>query len=842
MHRAAESKGFSETGLPPYGVRYAGSPLHLLLPANRKILKVLAATSDNSYCLGYRRWHYDRETLVEGELASVRGVVDLSPEAALDEAEAFLTRLGYISVQRTDTSLVAERRQPDRAEGQKAPSLTVRAVPQMGGGVGIRVRGTDREGMQEQQAAWVEWSENLPKKTKAQTTPPADQQPDAQTRVPFKTRLSALKSAARELLRSHASPAVSRWLPANPLIRDILLGALLALCVAVLLMVVTYAILALRGVFSNPSAPLTLGLVVFALLHGGAASVTVPPIPSLFGLGGAADLGLPVSSFALLPFIVLLVSSRYVARQAQTAGIFALATAFSYTIIVGLFAALGNASVATAEGVEIEFAADPISTAIGAFLWAGLGAMFGAAVAHGPLLPARVRQVVRGSLVAIGISVGLTLLLAAIAMAVTLLLGDDGPGQPPTDLPPLNSESASTGETLALLDDVLAFLGALIALLPWILGSLWLLAHGVPVGFQDASSLTQLPLVGPALADAPLRVSLLGTWPWGATWRLLLLAPIGGLIVGGRLATRGAPRTDRWWQGALVAVPYTLIAVLVAFLTRLTADLTLAGATLSITLGASLPWVLLLLPVSGALGALGGYIAKDGGEVAPARPRLTFLLTGIISATILLLSLPGLMVSGSSANQDLVGSSIPDTDFPLEPPPPEATSTQGEIASPARKNPDLKTPSRKSRSSPSKQPDAGGQPVGIGEPVTVGDMEWIVNSTRREARIRAQSREVLQGDFIIVNFDITNNSDEQMQLNPSSLGLVGSQGRRFEVLPDMSRYVPPDRDPFSQSINPGDTLEGRAVFDVEPEASGFQLQLGDGRRLPQENGYVDLGS
>ena len=95
---------------------------------------------------------------------------------------------------------------------------------------------------------------------------------------------------------------------------------------------------------------------------------------------------------------------------------------------------------------------------------------------------------------------------------------------------------------------------------------------------------------------------------------------------------------------------------------------------------------------------------------------------------------------------------------------------------------------------------------------------------------------------MIVNFNVTNNSDEQVQLNPSSLGLIGSQGRRFEVLPDMSRYVPSDRDPFSQQINPGDTLEGRAVFGVEPEASGFQLQLGDGRRFPQENGYVDLGS
>jgi len=34
---------------------------------------------------------------VDEKLASVRGIVDLSPDAALDEDEAFLTRLGYMS-------------------------------------------------------------------------------------------------------------------------------------------------------------------------------------------------------------------------------------------------------------------------------------------------------------------------------------------------------------------------------------------------------------------------------------------------------------------------------------------------------------------------------------------------------------------------------------------------------------------------------------------------------------------------------------------------------------------------------------------------------------------------
>ena len=397
-------------------------------------------------------------------------------------------------------------------------------------------------------------------------------------------------------------------------------------------------------------------------------------------------------------------------------------------------------------------------------------------------------------------------------------------------------------EALTFLDDALAFLGVLIALLPWALGTLWLLAHGVPVGFQDVSSLSELPLVGPALADVPLRVSLLGTWPWGAAWRLLLLGPIVGFVVGGMLATRGAPPKERWWQGALVALPHALIAVLVALFARLAADLTLAGATLSITLGASLPWLLFLLPVGGALGALGGYLVKDGEPVPAAHPRRTFLLTGIIGATVLLLSLPSLIVFGSLANRDLVGSSIPGSGSPLDPPPPKAVSTQGESAAAAEsEGPVFEAPPSDSESSQVEQPEAERQPVVTGETVTVGDVEWTVDNARRENRIRAQSRDVLRGDFVIVNFNLTNNSDEQVTLNPSSLGLIGGQGRRFEVLPDMSRYVPPDRDPFSQSVDPGATLEGRAVFSVEPGVSGFRLQVGDGRLLSQENGYVDLG-
>ncbi len=83
----------------------------------------------------------------------------------------------------------------------------------------------------------------------------------------------------------------------------------------------------------------------------------------------------------------------------------------------------------------------------------------------------------------------------------------------------------SVGQTLSAI-------GAVFVLLPMALGNLWLLAHGVPVGFQNSPDLGGIPLVGEALSGVPLRVALLGNWPWGGAWRLLLLGPLVSLLVG----------------------------------------------------------------------------------------------------------------------------------------------------------------------------------------------------------------------------------------------------------------------------------------------------------------------
>src|SRR4051812_2623180 len=98
------------------------------------------------------------------ELASVREIVDLSPQEALGSTQAFLVRQGYRIVRQADTSITADRDEGEGKLGQSLFNLTVVAQPQPQGGVRIWVRGNDREGVQAQQAEWKRWADSLPKR------------------------------------------------------------------------------------------------------------------------------------------------------------------------------------------------------------------------------------------------------------------------------------------------------------------------------------------------------------------------------------------------------------------------------------------------------------------------------------------------------------------------------------------------------------------------------------------------------------------------------------------------------------------------------------------------------
>jgi hypothetical protein len=101
---------------------------------------------------------------VYGKLASIREVVDLSSEEALDAAEAFLVQVGYVTLTRAPRSLIVKRDEPGRPKEMGVLNLTVVVYPLPGGGVLIRIRGNDREGVRERQSEFAEWAESLPKR------------------------------------------------------------------------------------------------------------------------------------------------------------------------------------------------------------------------------------------------------------------------------------------------------------------------------------------------------------------------------------------------------------------------------------------------------------------------------------------------------------------------------------------------------------------------------------------------------------------------------------------------------------------------------------------------------
>ncbi len=123
----------------------------------------------------------------------------------------------------------------------------------------------------------------------------------------------------------------------------------------------------------------------------------------------------------------------------------------------------------------------------------------------------------------------------------------------------------------------------------------------------------------------------------------------------------------------------------------------------------------------------------------------------------------------------------------------------------------------------------------------MGDVAWRVTEARQANQLTAQYADTIQGNFIIANFDFTNNGSEPVTLDNDSLAVVDSEGRESKTEADYMRYSPKDRDIFLERVNPGVMQQGQAIFEVAPGASGFRLQAGDTKPFTEENGYVDLG-
>jgi hypothetical protein len=134
-----------------------------------------------------------------------------------------------------------------------------------------------------------------------------------------------------------------------------------------------------------------------------------------------------------------------------------------------------------------------------------------------------------------------------------------------------------------------------------------------------------------------------------------------------------------------------------------------------------------------------------------------------------------------------------------------------------------------------------GTPVGIGDPVKAGKVEWNVTNARQVTELKAPYSGRKRGNFVIVDFNFTNGTKEAVTLDSASLTLIDSQGRKFEADTDTFEYVPTNKDIFLEQVNPGVMKQGETIFTGAPDASGFILRAGDTDMFSDKNAYIDLG-
>lgn len=102
--------------------------------------------------------------------------------------------------------------------------------------------------------------------------------------------------------------------------RDALLGLLLAVACAGILVAAVYAALTARGAFSDPPSPEPWGSRSSPSCTGEAPSWTCR-LSALLGIGGSVRLGLPITSFALVPFLLSLLAGRLCTQEEMDQGI-----------------------------------------------------------------------------------------------------------------------------------------------------------------------------------------------------------------------------------------------------------------------------------------------------------------------------------------------------------------------------------------------------------------------------------------------------------------------------------------------------------------------------------------
>jgi len=130
----------------------------------------------------------------------------------------------------------------------------------------------------------------------------------------------------------------------------------------------------------------------------------------------------------------------------------------------------------------------------------------------------------------------------------------------------------------------------------------------------------------------------------------------------------------------------------------------------------------------------------------------------------------------------------------------------------------------------------------IGEPVTVGDVQWTVTDAEQLDELISIRGDYEEGNFVSIDITLSNHTNQDITLATPFFTLIDDQGR--EVEPNIDNnffFLYPEENMFVDQINPGATKEGKIIFPAYPDASGFKLKVGEVRFASEETEYIDLG-
>jgi hypothetical protein len=167
----------------------------------------------------------------------------------------------------------------------------------------------------------------------------------------------------------------------------------------------------------------------------------------------------------------------------------------------------------------------------------------------------------------------------------------------------------------------------------------------------------------------------------------------------------------------------------------------------------------------------------------------------------------------------------------------EAPKPQVQAEAPADPDPQPKADSQpKEQPQPKAAPQPKEQPqpepqrkYAVGQLAPVGDVEWRVT----QAYPTTQLKDIYgfdppkRGNFVVVQFQFTNNRAESVTLDQTHMALIDSQGREFEPDVETFGYIPTEKDIFLEQVNPGVTERGMVIFTVAPDAGGFTFRGDD---------------